>query len=167
MGNRQSSYLPCQSTIMAQSKNNKTGESTASIEPENSSSKQQDNDASTEMPTRNITLEQLHTLQNQVSALFSIHQELQETTDLITEAVNQIIDDPERVAMSFEETLVLIKDVIDRSDEYSEHIKRSLKEIVRPLRHVASLDMALDQGLEHVLSNEALLEELCSICRDY
>ncbi|THY90181.1 hypothetical protein D6C92_06868 [Aureobasidium pullulans] len=106
---------------MAQSKNNKTGESTASLEPENSS--QQDNNASTEMPTHNITLEQLHTLQNQVSALFSIHQELQETTDLITEAVNQIIDDPERVAMSFEETLVLIKDVIDRSDEYSEHIK--------------------------------------------
>ncbi|THV83059.1 hypothetical protein D6D26_10217, partial [Aureobasidium pullulans] len=94
---------------MAQSKNNKTGESTASLEPENSS----DNNASTEMPTHNITLEQLHTLQNQVSALFSIHQELQETTDLITEAVNQIIDDPERVAMSFEEILVLIKDVID------------------------------------------------------
>ncbi|THX40670.1 hypothetical protein D6D10_03313 [Aureobasidium pullulans] len=163
MGNRQSPYLPCQSTIMAQSKNNKTGESTASIEPENSS----DNDASTEMPTRNITLEQLHTLQNHVSALFPIHQELQETTDLITEAVNQIIDDPERVAMSFEETLVLIKDVIDRSDEYSEHIKRSLKEIARPLRHVASRDMALAQGLGHVLSNEALLEELCSICRDY
>lgn len=166
---------------MAHSKNNKTGESTASIEPENSSvciapvflldetnsPKQQDNDASTEMPTRNITLEQLHTLQNHVSALFPIHQELQETTDLITEAVNQIIDDPERVAMSFEETLVLIKDVIDRSDEYSEHIKRSLKEIARPLRHVASHDMALAQGLGHVLSNEALLEELCSICRDY
>ncbi|THY39368.1 hypothetical protein D6C99_08654 [Aureobasidium pullulans] len=163
MGNRQSPYLPCQSTIMTQSKNNKTGESTASIEPENSS----DNDASTEMPTRNITLEQLHTLQNHVSALFPIHQELQETTDLITEAVNQIIDDPERVAMSFEETLVLIKDVIDRSDEYSEHIKRSLKEIVRPLRHVASLDMALAQGLGHVLSNEVLLEELRLICRDY
>ncbi|THX96368.1 hypothetical protein D6D02_09275 [Aureobasidium pullulans] len=150
---------------MAQSKNNKTGESTASIEPENSS--QQDNNASTEMPTHNITLEQLHTLQNQVSALFSIHQELQETTDLITEAVNQIIDDPERVAMSFEEILVLIKDVIDRSDEYSEHIKRSLKEIARPLRHVASLDMALDQGLGHVLSNEVLLEQLRLICRDY
>lgn len=166
---------------MAQSKNNKTGEPTASIEPENSSvciatvflldetnsPKQQDNDASTEMPTRNITLEQLHTLQNQVSALFSIHQELQETTDLITEAVNQIIDDPERVTMSFEETLVLIKDVIDRSDEYSEHVKRSLKEIARPLRHVASLDMALAQGLGHVLSNEVLLEELRLICRDY
>ncbi|THV84176.1 hypothetical protein D6D29_03341 [Aureobasidium pullulans] len=150
---------------MAHSKNNKTGESTASIEPENSS--QQANDASTEMPTRNITLEQLHTLQNHVSALFPIHQELQETTDLITEAVNQIIDDPERVAMSFEETLVLIKDVIDRSDEYSEHIKRSLKEIARPLRHVASHDMALAQGLGHVLSNEVLLEELRLICRDY
>ncbi|CAC9894420.1 unnamed protein product [Aureobasidium pullulans] len=52
-----------------------------------------------------------------------------------------------------------VSDVIDRSDEYTEHIKRSLKEIVRPLRHVASLDMALAQGLGHVLSNELLRQE--------